>query len=196
MVRALLTFLKAKGAQKTILHFAGLVLLAAVILFATGCYETAFEVIDASSAVAVYGAPGNYTLDGGGSLTISAVPNSHDYRFRRVFKDGSDSKGYLRAIPLQGDIYIVQAKYDDQSFYYLAFYEFTIDSNGSHYKQMEPNVDEERLGQLAQQYDVKIDFDRFDPVFGLPLTPALSGTRSNIMAFLRAHASLPFSYSE
>jgi hypothetical protein len=192
MTSALLTFLKGKVAQKTILHFAGLVLLAVVIFAVAGCYETDFEVIDASSAVAVNGAPGNYTLDEGGSLTISAVPNSNDYRFRRVFKDGSGSKGYLRAVPLKGDIYIVQAKYDDDPGYYLGFYEFTIDSSGSHYRPMEPDVDEKRLGQLAQQYGVKLDFGRFDPVFGFPLTPALSGTRSNIMAFLRAHASLPF----
>jgi len=53
---------------------------------------------------------------------------------------------------------------------------------------MEPNVDDTRLDQLAQQYGVTIDWDTSE--FFIPI---LNGSRSDIMAFLRAHASLPFS---
>ena len=179
MNRSLLQRFKAHA---TILYSAGIVLMAAAILTATGCYETYVEVIDASSAVAVTGAPGQYTYDAGGGVTISAVPDSNDYRFREVSKDNDVSTGYFRAVPLQGDIYIVQAKYDDDEVYYLAFYQFTSER---HFKPMEPDVDDKRLDQLAQQYGVTIDRD-FD------IVPYLNGSRSTIMAFLLGHASLPF----
>jgi hypothetical protein len=182
MTRSLLKCLQDSGAHKTILYSAGIMLMAAAILTAAGCYETYVEVIDASSAVAVFDAPGHYTYDAGGGVTISAVPNSNDYRFREVSKDNDVSTGYLRAVPLQGDIYIVQAKYDDDEVYYLTFYQFTSDRR---FKPMESHVDDKKLDQLAQQYGVKIDRD-FD------LVPYLSGSRSSIKAFLLGHASLPF----
>jgi hypothetical protein len=183
MTISLLKRLQGNGIHKTILYSARVVLVAAAILTAAGCYETYVEVIDASSAVAVFDAPGHYTYDAGGGVTISAVPDSNDYRFREVSKDNDVSTGYLRAVPLQGDIYIVQAKYDEDEVYYLAFYQFTSDRR---FKPMEPKVDDKKLDQLAQQYGVTIDRD-FD------LVPYLNGSRSTIMAFLLGHASLPFS---
>ena len=87
MVRELLRCLQGRGAHKTILYSAGVVLVVAVILTAAGCYETDVEVIDASSAVAVNGVPGTYNVESGGTMTISAVPHSNDYRFRDVSKD-------------------------------------------------------------------------------------------------------------
>jgi hypothetical protein len=183
MARSLLQCVHGRGTHKTILYSAGVVVMAAAILTAVGCYETYVEVIDVSSAVAVTGALGHYTYDAGGEVTISAVPGSNDYRFREVSKDNEVSTGYIRMVPLQGDIYIVQAKYDDDEVYYLAFYQFTSDR---HFKPMEPHVDDKKLDQLAQQYGVTIDWD-FD------LVPYLNGSRSTIMAFLLGHASLPFS---
>jgi hypothetical protein len=114
------------------------------------------------------------------------VPLSNDYRFRDVSKDNKASTGYIRAVLLQGNIYIVQAKYDDDPVYYLGFYQFIYDSSGAHYKPMEPTVEEKRVDQLAKQYGVTIDWDSYDFV------PFLNDSGSNIMAFLRAHASLPF----
>jgi hypothetical protein len=183
MARSLLQRLQGSGAHKAILYSAGVVLVAAVILIVAGCYETDFEVIDAFSAVAVYGVTGTYNVESGGTMTISAVPHSNDYRFQEVSKDNKVSTGYIRMVPLKGDIYIVQAKYDNEDVYYLAFYRFTIDSSGSHYQPMYPDVDDSRLYQLAEQHDVMLDLDFI----------YLDGSRSNIMAFLRAHANLPFS---
>ena len=60
MVRELLKCLQSSRAHKAILYSAGVVLMAAAILTAAGCYETDFEVVDASSAVAVHGLPGSY----------------------------------------------------------------------------------------------------------------------------------------
>jgi hypothetical protein len=167
------------------------VLVAAAILTAAGCYETDFEIIDASSAVAVNGVSGTYTKQAGGTMTISAVPHSNDYRFREVSKDNKGSTGYLRMVPLQGDIYIVQVKYDNEPVYYLVFYKFTYDSSGARYWEMYPDVSDEKLNQLAQQHGVAIDWDTSELFI-----PILNGSRSNIMAFLRAHAGLPFAYSE
>ena len=180
MARELLGFLKGGRTHQAILYSAGVVLVAAAILTAAGCYDTDVEVIDASSAVAVYNLPGSYIPDAGGSLTISSVPHSNDYRFREVSKDNKVSTGYIRMVPLKGDIYIVQVKYDDEGGYILVFYQFTSDR---HYKQMFPDVDDSKLYQLAEQHGVMLDLDFM----------YLDGTRSNIMAFLRAHASLPFS---
>jgi hypothetical protein len=184
MSRSLLKVLKDSRAHRTIIYLTVIVLLAAGILTAAGCYETDVEVIDAFSAVAVNGAPGTYTFPSGATRTISAVPNSNDYRLREVSKDNKVSTGYIRIVPLQGDIYIVQAKYDDADVYYLAFFKF--DAIGKRFWQMHPDVAEEKLDQLAQQHGLTIDWDFMH----------LEGSRNNIMAFLRAHASLPFTYSE
>jgi hypothetical protein len=180
-------FIKKDGrVHHYLLTAAGVLFLTAVILASAGCYETDFEIISASSAVSVYGLPGTYTKEKGGTMIISAVPLSNDYRFREISKDNKTSTGYLRAVPLQGNIYIVQAKYDDDPVYYLGFYQFRYDSSGAHYKPMEPTVSEKSLDQLAKQYGVIIDWDTLDFV------PDLKGSPGNIMAFLRAHANLAF----
>jgi hypothetical protein len=184
MVIELLRFLKGGRAHKAILYSAGLVLVAAAILTAAGCYETDFEVIDASSAVAVSNAPGTYTFPSGATRTISVVPDSNGYRLREVSKDNKVSTGYIRIVPLQGDIYIVQVKYDDTDVYYLAFIKF--DAIGKQFWQMYPDVSDEKLDQLAQQHGVTLDLDFIH----------LEGSRNDIMAFLRAHANLPFTYGE
>jgi hypothetical protein len=183
MATSLFQCVHGSGTHKAICYTAGIVMMAVVMLTAAGCYETYVEVIDASSAVAVTGAPGHYTYDAGGEVLILAVPGSNDYRFREVSKDNDVSTGSIRMVPLQGDIYIVQAKYDDDEVYYLAFYQFTSDRR---FKPMEPTVGEKKLNHLAQQYGVTIDWD-FD------IVPYLNGSRSTIMAFLLGHASLPFS---
>jgi hypothetical protein len=168
------------------LRSVGLVLLAGIMLFVAGCYETEVEVISASAAVSVYGLPGTYNKEKGGTMIISAVPLSNAYRFRDVGKDNKASTGYLRAVPLQGNIYIVQARYDNDPVYYLGFYQFRYDSSGAHYKPMEPTASEQSLDQLAKQYGVTIDWDTLDFV------PYLKGSPSSILTFLRAHASLTF----
>ncbi len=170
---------------------AGLMLLAAALLAATGCFEVEHEVIDAYSAVAVSGLPGTYTKESGGSMTISAVPHSNDYRFRSLSKDNKVSTGYIRLILLRGTIYIVQAKYDSESVYYLLFYEITRDASGLHYREVVPKISLEEQEQLAKRYGVTIEWD--DIFFESDI---LVGSSSNIMAFLRAHVNYQFSPPE
>jgi hypothetical protein len=169
--------------EHSLLRTAGIWLLVVMTLIIAGCYETDVEVISAGSAVSVYGVPGEYTYHSGGTVSIFAVPQSNDYRFREVSKDNKASTGYLRMVPLRGDIYIVQAKYDNETVYYLTFYQFS--SSDRRFQPLETTADETRLNQLAKQYGVQIDWDSFDFV------PYLSGTSSNILAFLRAHANVP-----
>jgi hypothetical protein len=186
MKKVFFKFTKDIRVHHSFLSTAGVLLLAAIILLAAGCYETDVEIISASSAVSVYGLPGTYNKEKGGTMIISAVPLSNDYRFRDVGKDNKASTGYIRAVPLQGNIYIVQAKYDDDAVYYLGFYQFIYDSSGAHYKPLEATASEKTLDQLAKQYGVTIDWDTFDFV------PYLKGNPSSILAFLRAHSGLAF----
>lgn len=150
-------------------------------LFSSGCYTLEQEIIGAQDATYVYNLPGSYSdINYPEQKTIiSAVPDSNDYRFKRITKEKT-STGHLRAIPLRGDIYIVQFKFDDEDVYYIDFYQFTSDR---YYFPFEVS-DYDALGALAVQYNVTLDFD---DVFG---ENYLSGGRENILAFLKAHSGL------
>ena len=163
-------------------RFGRLLVLVAAAGLAGACYEIEHEVILASDAVSVYGLPGTYTSRGESTETteISAVPNSNDYRFVETGTD-STSSGYLRAIPLRGDIYAVQIKFDDEAVYYIMFYEFTFDSSGANFVSLW--VDDP-VEDLALQHGVTLEFYDVD---------YLTGSRQDILNFIRAHADLSFS---
>ncbi|MCX5657232.1 MAG: hypothetical protein NTZ48_03265 [Candidatus Omnitrophica bacterium] len=150
-------------------------------LFLSGCYTVDQEIIGAQDASCVYNLPGPYSdINYPEQKTIiSAVPDSNDYRFKRITREKT-STGYIRAIPLRDDIYIVQFKFDDEDVYYIDFYQFTSDK---YYFPFEVR-DYDALGALATQYNVTLDFD---DVFG---ENYLSGSRENILAFLGAHSGL------
>lgn len=57
-------------------------------------------------------------------MIITPVPMSNDFHFQEIRKGRKGSDGYIRAVLLKGNIYIVQGKYDDPV-YYLSYYEFT-----------------------------------------------------------------------
>ncbi len=149
--------------------------LAVLVSVIGGCYAVEQEVILASDAEDVYGLPGNYTWSGddAGKTTISAVPDSNDYRFRTVSDDDVES-GYLRAINLRGDIYVIQVKYDDDPDYYIAFYEFSYGDFTA------LDIDESTV-DLAHQSKVEIEYDYYY------YTDWLVGSRRDILNFLLAH---------
>jgi predicted porin len=152
-----------------------------LLLACAGCYEVGQEVIRATQAASVYGLPGYYTSTSY-QTTITAVPGSNDYRFQETDKNNKTSSGYLRLIPLRDNIYIVQAKYDDESSYYLMFYSFTVNADGS--KRYQPlQADSDQVVQLAKQYNVTYDTDEM-------LGDYISGSRENILDFLYAHKNL------
>lgn len=168
--------------NRILLFCAGLFLLSLVPLIG-GCYQTDSEIIRASDAISLPALAGTYTHPQSGTTTISTVPLSRDYRFRRVSKKNTVSTGYLRAVRLRGDIYIVQVKFDNEPGYLLTFFRFTANSTGKEFIGMEANVPWERLEQLAKGHRAVL----IDDGFGL----SLKGKRGDIMSFLLAHRTLP-----
>jgi len=171
---------------KTVMKASGLLTSVLLLLVNAGCYEVGQEIIFASAAKAVYGLPGYYT-SANYRTTITAVPNSNDYRFQETDNKNKTSSGYLRLVPLRDNIYIVQAKYDDESSYFLLFYRFTVNADGSkNYMPLQANPDQ--VTQLAKQYNVTYDIDEM-------LGDMVSGSRENIMNFLYAHKNLNLTQS-
>ena len=161
-----------------------LLLVAAGFLFLTGCYEVDKEVITAADAVSISGLEGTYTSSTE-TMTISAVPHSHDYRFRSV-TEKNVYRGYLRAMHLRDNIYLVQARYDGDSSYTLCFYRFTIDSKGDkRYRELQVDVSFERLLQLAKTHGIDLGMNEF-------AEDTLSGDREKILSFLLAHKAFSF----
>ena len=150
-------------------------------------YEVNQEVIRASDAAPVFGLVGTYTtfLLKDVKATITAVPNSNDYRATSSSEEGS-STIYFRAIPLRRNIYIFQTRGDDMSSYSLIIVKIAS-------KKVLPMEikSQNQVYSLARQYGVTLtywdDWDDLDlGMFGYKL----SGYRNNILAFLRAHKSL------
>ena len=160
------------------------ILLSIVGLILIGCYGTDQEIILANEAVQIYNLPGTYqngVKSPGGNVKVEAVSGTNDYRFRETFKDGGVDSGYIRFIPLTGNIYIGQMKFDDDPWYYLQF--FRIES-GSYKELFLTENAYDNIKALASSYNVELDPD-------IDLD-ALKGTRSDILAFLKAHANLSF----
>lgn len=144
-----------------------------LLFMCSGCYKTDQEIFSASEAVTIPGLHGDYSTDTSTGI-IYATSDSKAYRFR----DG-DGEGSFRCIPFYNDIYIVQAKYDNDSSYFLLFERITKDGNGYHLKELTCYPNES--GSLAEKHHVSI----VDSVNG-----TLSGTRENIRNFLYAHKNL------
>jgi len=147
------------------------------LMLAAGCYEVDQEVILASEAIAIPGLPGTYEDrdDPTKSTVVSNVPDSNDYRF----KSGSDS-GYLRAVPLRDDIYIVQVKYDDDRVYYLLFCRYAAGPGGG-FQFLEVAASPEQIDVLAREHGVQIDTD------AVMMVDTVDGPRDAILSFMRAH---------
>lgn len=160
---------------------ARLLLAFAIGVLLAGCYETDQEIITIDRAVQIPGLPGEFDDGDGGSKTISPVPFANEYRFAQTSSEGETSYGTLRAIPIVGDIYLVQAQYDGEATYILVFYEFTTHA-GRKLKELEPD---EPVEHLAAQYGVTIELDEWGVGF-------LYGSRSDILAFLLAHRGIRF----
>lgn len=143
-----------------------------LLFMCSGCYITDQEIFSASEAVTIPGLAGDYHLDDGGNLTISATSGSHDYRFR-----DSDGAGSFRCIPFYKNIYIVQAKYDDETNYNLLFERITNNGSGCSWEEVTDHADE--INQLAEKHHVSCSDEDW-----------LSGTRENIRNFLYAHKNL------
>ena len=112
-------------------------------------------------------------------MDFSPVGDGHDYRFHREGGDPADldpTDGTFRMIRLKDDIYAVQVKGDSDSEYYIMFYAITGNSFAS--MKVDSSVD---LQGHAQRFGVKLDG-----------ADKISGSSSDLLAFVRAHEGLPF----
>jgi hypothetical protein len=119
------------------------------------------------------------TMDKGGKMYFSRVSFSHDYRFRDESKDSADEPnktGTFRVMRIKDDIYAVQARYDNEDNYDIVFYRIT----SNHFEVVQPSS-KEAVQALARRYSVKLDDD-----------DDLSGDRSDMLNFLKAHKELDF----
>jgi hypothetical protein len=171
------------------MRYASVLRLAALSLFLiplAGCWSTDNEVFSSSEAVLI---PRSASLEQNGGtynghqMHISRIGGSNDYSFSI---EGSGpvgcaaNKGTFRAVQIKDDIYVLQilceAAKNDQE-YNIQFY--TINSGGYHTAAPAVNDWEARL----IRYNLKFD------------APAISGTPSNINAFLRSLKDSNFSPS-
>ncbi len=176
----------AQGASawRSLARPARLFLLGLALLLAAACYKTDEEIIDARSAVFIPGLARTHTNDMNpdSKTIISAVPGTNDYRFQDVGGDNPGA-GYLRIIPLRGDIHLVQVKFDGDVLYYLYFYEYVFDT-GSDEARYFPMMPSEDTAPLAQRHNVRLEYGEEEH--------QLYGGRGDILAFLLAHANLSF----
>ena len=158
------------------------ILLSIACLLLLGCYGTEQEIILANEAVAISNLPGTYqngVKSPGGNVLVQAVQGTNDYRFEETFEDGGTDSGYIRFIPLTGNIYIGQIKFDNDPWYYIQFFRI---NNGSYKELFLTSADYDNIATLASSYNVELSPD-VD-------VDALKGDRADILAFLRAHANL------
>jgi hypothetical protein len=165
------------GMANSFLRFVMLSCFTLMTLLISGCYESNQEVITPLDAAIVNGLPGTYyDAHTNTTTTIWLSPNSNDYRFTC-----GEMPGYLRVILLKDKIYIVQIKCDNEPGYYLTFYSYTYNQNGSQFIEIEPS---ESVDQLAHQHGVRLEWD-FDIGY-------VYGDSSKILAFLKAHNGFSF----
>ena len=150
------------------------------IMFLSGCYEVAEEIIRAQDAVRVPPACCkswvniHEGLEKGHTCSLRAIPGGNDYQFQDRHENGELSDdACVRFAPLINDIYITQYVSD-----YIAVTFFRMTANGEIWEVKIPdNTDREAL---AERYGATFDGEY------------LTGPRENVMAFLRAHKNLKF----
>lgn len=155
-----------------------LVLLALLTL--AGCYEVREEVIPATlGEVIPYAADQVGFADGGGGVIFSRSPVNNDYRFRDVADNGLERVGSFRALRIKGNIYAIQARYDDESHYQILFYAI--------------NAAELKVLDVAAGTDLHAFAERFGVAYHQgQFANAFSGDPAKILAMLRAFREIDF----
>lgn len=157
-----------------------LIFLAGLLL--TGCYSIREEVIPASLGEVIPFLSEQADLEGGDKIYFSRSTLNNDYRFRQVYGgDGAEKLGTFRAMRVKGNIYAVQARYDDESGYILLFYAITADR----FDEVDvASVDD--LSRLAAQHGVKYYSDK---EFG---DEWFDGSPDRILAMLKGMGGVEF----
>lgn len=170
---------RGKGfiAEVLLLLAAPLVFLAVLAL--AGCYEVKEEVIPATLGEIIPYASDRADFEGGGKIIFSRSSLNNDYRFRDVSDDGTERVGTFRAMRIKGNIYAVQARYDDEPHYLILFYAI--------------NFDNFQAMDIAGETDLKV----FAARFGVECrddgsAKGLVGDPEKILAMLRALSGVGF----
>lgn len=155
-----------------------LIFLAGLLL--TGCYSIREEVIPASLGEIIPFLSEQADLEGGDKIYFSRSTFNNDYRFRQVYGgDGAEKLGTFRAMRVKGNIYAVQARYDDESGYNLFFYVITADR----LYLVVPRGDD--LSRLAAQHGVEYWWDD-------EFAEGFEGSPDRILAMLKGMGVVEF----
>lgn len=140
-----------------------------VLLLVAACYELEREAIPVSAGEIIPGQKDSGVVLGrSGRVTRSGQGN--DYRFTETF-GGRSRQGTFRAVRVQGDLWLVQARYDGDAFYNASFWRL----GAGQPQRLEPRGD---IVALATRHGVTREFD------------AVRGGPMDIANFLKAHAGL------
>jgi hypothetical protein len=177
-------------------RFAGRCALAiALLLVVAGCYETAEEIFDARSAVAIPGLEGRYVY-GDTAYTISHPASGNDYAFLETTASPPES-GTFRAIPAGGDVYLVQMHRDKWAPDVFLQLVFRIARSGDKIRELQQvSVSDKIVRAQAERNGVVLpkEGEKSDSRTGGGAS--LNGSREGIAAFLRALAAGPFDHAD
>ncbi len=160
--------------QTAVFFFAVIALL---IIPLAGCYDMVEEVIPAAQGDVNPYRSSEADMDDGGKMYFSPAGTYNDTRYRSVDKDGKADSGTFRLLHITADVYAVQVIGDSDKSINLLIYRITP----SRFSESD-FADENAAKALAARYNVKLDVGAGD----------MSGSASDIFAFLRASSSLTF----
>lgn len=150
------------------------------VLALAGCYEVKEEVIPASLGEVLPYVSDRADFSDGGKIIFSRSSLNNDYRFRDIASDGGERLGTFRALRIKGNIYAVQARYDDEPGYNILFYAINRDDFQSTDVAEGPDPEE-----FAARFGVEYWGDELGG-------EGFSGDPGKILAMLRAMSGLEF----
>ena len=146
-------------------------ILVGTLLALTSCYELEREVIPIAAGEVVSELKDSGSL-GDRTFRVGRSGQGNDYRFTETFR-GRSRVGSFRAMRVQGDLWIMQSRYDGDPFYTASFWRVGT----AVVTRVEPRGD---IAALAERHGVVREGD------------LVRGQPTNVLAFLRAHVNLNF----
>lgn len=168
-----------KGCSAKFMRILAAPLVFLAVLSLAGCYEVKEEVIPASLGEIIPFASDRADFEGGGKIIFTRSSLNNDYRFRDVSDDGTERDGTFRAMQIKGNIYAVQARYDDEPHFLILFYAINFDNF-----QAMAVAGETGLKVLAARFGVEYRDEA--------ASKSLVGPPEKVLALLRALSGVEF----
>ena len=166
-----------------------------LLLGVAGCYETAGEIFDAKSAVAIPGLEGRYVY-GDTAYTVSRPASGNGYGFVETAASPPES-GTFRAIPVGGDVYLVQMHRDKWAPNVFLQLVFRIARSGDKIRELQQlSVSDKIVREQAERNGVVLPKEGEQNDSKTGGGASLKGSREGIAAFLRAVAAGPFDHAD